>query len=64
MDRIQEPKPEKPPIIPARWRIPFFAGLVVASLAALAAFVWFVVLPGVQAQVQTPAPVVAPVSKP
>jgi hypothetical protein len=64
MDKVQKPKPEKPPIIPAKWRMPFFIGLVLASIAVLALFVNFVVVPAVRMQAQAPAAVPAPASKP
>jgi hypothetical protein len=64
MDKVQQPKPEKPPIIPAKWRIPFFIGLVAASLALLALFVNFVVVPAVHMQAQSPASVPASAPKP
>ena len=50
LDRLGEPAPEKPPIIPPRWRMPFFLGLAFASLAVLAGFVWFVVMPAVRSR--------------
>ena len=49
-DRATAPKPERPPVIPSRWRVPFFIALVLVSLAVLAAFVWFVVMPAVRSQ--------------
>lgn len=45
---------EKPPLIPAPYRIPFFITLTVVSLVALVALVWFVVMPGIQAQQSAP----------
>lgn len=45
----KRPEP-RPPIIPQRWRIPFFVALSVVSAAALLALVYFVVVPGIQAQ--------------
>lgn len=56
----KEPEP-RPPIIPKQWRIPFFVALSLASLAALAALVHYVVIPGIEAQ-QALAP--SPVSTP
>ena len=64
LDVLGEPKPEKPPIIPTRWRMPFFVGLALASLALLALFAWFVVLPAIHSQQPTIAPATSSVSKP
>jgi hypothetical protein len=58
-DRATAPKPEKPPIIPPRWRMPFFIGMTLASLAAIALFIWFVVMPAVRAQ-SSGAPTTSP----
>lgn len=41
---------EKPPVIPARWRIPFFVGLSIVAFVLLVLLVWLVVLPGIRAQ--------------
>jgi membrane protein insertase Oxa1/YidC/SpoIIIJ len=47
MSKPPEPGPE---LIPTRWRIPFFIGLAVVSLAALVLLVRLVVVPGIAAQ--------------
>jgi hypothetical protein len=47
MSTPPEPGPE---LIPTPWRIPFFIGLLVISLIALALVVRFVVIPGIDAQ--------------
>jgi len=47
MSKPPEPGPE---LIPTPYRIPFFIGLVVVSLVALAIVVRFVVIPGIRAQ--------------
>jgi membrane protein insertase Oxa1/YidC/SpoIIIJ len=47
MSKPPEPGPE---LIPSPYRIPFFIGLVVVSLIALAMVVRFVVIPGIKAQ--------------
>ncbi len=57
----KEPEP-RPPIIPGPWRIPFFIGLSVVSLAVLAAVLYYVVIPGIQSMQSPPATTtVAPV---
>lgn len=56
----KEPEPS-PPLIPERWRVPFFVAVSIASLLALALLVSYVVIPGIQAaQTASPAPVSAP----
>ena len=56
LDKLGEPAPEKPPMIPPRWRMPFFVSLTLVSLVVLAAFVWFVVVPAVRSQQPTTVP--------
>jgi hypothetical protein len=48
--------PEKPPIIPGPWRIPFFLALSLLSFAVLVALVVYVVAPAIQAS-QSPTAV-------
>ena len=56
----KEPEP-RPPIIPGPWRIPFYIGLSVVSLAVLALLVYYVIMPGMRAeQPSRPAPASAP----
>jgi hypothetical protein len=64
IDKAGEPKPERPPIIPARWRIPFFVGLAVVSVALLALLVHYVVVPAVRSSVPQTAPAPAAAQKP
>ena len=49
-DNMSSPPEPGPELIPTRLRVPFFAGLVVVSLLALAVIVRFVVVPGIEAQ--------------
>ena len=54
------PEP-RPPIIPAPWRIPFFAAVSLLSLVALLLLVFYVVIPGIEAQQSAvQSPVTAP----
>ena len=56
----KEPEP-RPPIVPGPWRIPFFIGVSVLSVIALALLVTYVIIPGIRAQQQlAPAPMTAP----
>jgi hypothetical protein len=49
----KEPEPG-PPLIPEPWRIPFFVAVCITSLLALALVVYFVVIPGMQAEQAAP----------
>lgn len=49
-DNFGKMPPEKPPIIPKPYRIPFFLGLSLLALIGLVLVVWLVVIPGIQAQ--------------
>ena len=49
-DNMSSPPAPGPELIPTRWRIPFFIGLVAISLVGLAIVVRFVVVPGIEAQ--------------
>jgi hypothetical protein len=49
-DNMSNPPEPGPELIPTRLRIPFFVGLIVVSLLALAMIVRFVVVPGIGAQ--------------
>jgi hypothetical protein len=49
-DWVTREREPRPPIIPEPWRIPFYFGISLLSLAALVALVWFVVIPGITAQ--------------
>ena len=40
----------RPPLIPTRWRIPFFIGLSIGALTLLVLLLWLVVLPAIRAQ--------------
>lgn len=60
LDTFGEPRPPRPPIIPAPYRIPFYIALSVVSLLALIALIWFVVIPGVRSNSDSPAPASVP----
>lgn len=47
---FEEVPPERPPIIPKPYRIPFFVALSVLALIALILVVRLVVVPGIAAQ--------------
>ena len=64
LDRLGEPAPEKPPIIPQRWRMPFFVGISLTSLLVLALFLRFVVIPAVRSQQRATAATSSSVPKP
>ena len=49
-DNMSKPPEPGPELIPKRWRVPFFLGLIAVSLIALAIIVRFVVVPGIGAQ--------------
>lgn len=53
---------EKPPLIPQRWRIPFFFAVALVSLLLLALLVTTVVVPGIRAR-QSASPASAPGAK-
>jgi hypothetical protein len=44
------PDSPPPPLIPQRWRIPVFTGMVVIGAILLALLLWLVVLPAIHAQ--------------
>ena len=50
LDTFGEPRPPRPPILPKRWRIPFYFALSAGSLLILIILVWFVLIPGIQSQ--------------
>lgn len=50
LDTFGVPRPPRPQIIPARWRIPFYIGLSVLSLLMLLLLVYYVVIPGIKVQ--------------
>ena len=49
LDTFGVPRPPRPRIIPARWRVPFYIGLSVVSLLALLILIFYVVIPGIRA---------------
>ncbi len=54
LDTFGEPRPPRPPLIPERYRIPFYLTLSLVSFLALILLVWFVLIPGIRAQSATP----------
>ena len=64
LDNFGTIPPERPPLIPERYRMPFFLGLSVLALVTLVLVVWLVVIPGIAAEQATtrvpPAAVSAP----
>lgn len=48
------PEVEKPPLIPARLRIPVFVGMIVVSLVLLVLLLWLVVVPAIRSQQHGP----------
>jgi len=50
LDTFGEPRPPRPPLIPERYRVPFYLSLSLVSLIALIVLVWFVLIPGIRAQ--------------
>ncbi|MGV8082529.1 MAG: hypothetical protein AB2L09_02675 [Coriobacteriia bacterium] len=48
MDRLSSDPEPSPEIIPKRWRMPFFTGLIVVSLILLLLIIWLVVVPGIR----------------
>ena len=62
-DNFANPPEPGPPLIPERWRIPFFVTLVIVSIVALGIVIRFVVVPGISEQSTAPkTPVAAPAS--
>jgi hypothetical protein len=55
LDTLANGPQDKPPVVPERWRIPFFLGMASVSLVLLLLLLWLVVLPGIRAQ-QSAAP--------
>jgi len=50
LDTFGEPRPPRPPLIPERYRVPFYLTLSLVSFIALIVLVWFVLIPGIRAQ--------------
>jgi len=50
LDTFGEPRPPRPPLIPERYRVPFYLTLSLVSFVALIVLVWFVLIPGIRAQ--------------
>ncbi len=50
LDTFGEPRPPRPPLIPERYRVPFYLALSLVSFVALIVLVWFVLIPGIHAQ--------------
>jgi len=63
LDTFGEPRPPRPPILPPRWRVPFYLGLAVVSFVILVALVWFVLIPGIRAQQSDGQPLATPPSE-
>lgn len=50
LDTFGEPRPPRPPMIPERYRVPFYLTLSLVSFVALVLLVWFVLIPGIRSQ--------------
>lgn len=56
------PEVDPKPLIPARWRIPVFAAMIVVGTVGLVLFLWLVVMPAIS--LQSSASSVAPANAP
>ena len=48
------PDAEPVPLLPQRWRMPVFLGMVVVGIVVLLVFVWFVVMPAISSESVAP----------